>query len=68
MERKTGACLTSLPKIIPKDFQDPLQSFVLGIIYQQNHTNYQIVKGKKLLHRDSLGRNKKKQQKSPKNS
>ena len=68
MERKIGACVTSLPKIIPKDFQDPLQSFFLGIIYHQNHTNYQIVKSKKLLQRDSLGRNNKEQQKSTKNS
>ena len=36
----------------------------MWIIYHQNHTNYQIVKIKKLLHRDSLGRNQKEKQKS----
>ena len=60
MKRKTGALFDKPPQIILKDFQDPLQSDVWGIIYHQNHTNYQIVKSKKLLHKDSLGRKQKK--------
>ena len=64
MERTTRTCSTSLPKIILKDFQADLQSDVLGILYHKNHTNYQIVKSKKLLHRDSLGRNQQEQQTS----
>ena len=38
----------------------------LGIIYHQNNANYQNDKSKKLLHRDNLGRNQKRETKQSK--
>ena len=40
--KKNGSLFDKRPKIILKDFQDPLQSAILGIIYHQNHANYKI--------------------------
>ena len=75
-ERKTGACSTSLPKLFltkklkTKKFSKNLlvTKCSLGIIYHQNNTNYQIDKSKKLLHRDNLGRNQKRETKKVKNN
>ena len=40
-EERNESLFDKPSKIILKDFQDPLQSVVFGIIYHQNHTNYQ---------------------------
>ena len=68
-EKKMGACSKSLPnfnKNILNGFPRSLQSVVLGILYHQNHTNYQIIKNKKSLQRDNLGRKQKEETKSQK--
>ena len=59
------ASQTSIKKIL-KDFPRLLKSVVLGIIYHKNHTNYQIIKSKKSLKSDNLGRKQKKETKSQK--
>ena len=59
-----GACLKSLPNF--NKSYDSLQSVVLGIIYHQNHTNYQNIKSKKWLQRDNFGRKQTKGTKSQK--